>query len=84
MLGEEFQVSPDTDSPHGSPSVAPLAGGGFVTLWQGRGAGGSDSSGTSIQGQRFADDGTAVGQEFQVNSFTTGDQLAISFGDGPD
>ncbi|MCP4660059.1 MAG: DUF11 domain-containing protein, partial [bacterium] len=38
------------------------------------GSTGSDSAYWSIQGQRFASDGTAVASEFQVNTYTTGYQ----------
>ncbi len=55
-------------------------------MWQSYGSSGSDSSGSSIQGQRFAADGSAVGGEFQVNSFTADHQrhpsVAALFGGG--
>ncbi len=69
-VGEQFQVNSDTFSAQRSPSVAALAGGDFVVLWYGFAASGSDSSGYSIQGRRYAPDGTAVGEQFQVNSYT--------------
>ena len=73
--GEQFQVNAHTTGIQVFPSVAALADGGFVALWESYGSGGSDSENTSIQGQRFAADGTARGGQFQVNSLTTGFQL---------
>ena len=47
------------------------ADGDFVVVWNSRGSGGTDSSARSIQGQRYASDGSAVGGQFQVNTYTT-------------
>ena len=47
--------------------MAALAGGGFVVTWT---SDGQDGSGYGIYGQRYAADGTAVGSEFRVNTFT--------------
>ncbi len=68
--GEQFQVNTYTASHQSYASVARLAGGGFVIAWASSGPSGSDNHETSVQGQRFAADGTAVGPEFQVNSHT--------------
>ncbi|MCP3961492.1 MAG: ricin-type beta-trefoil lectin domain protein, partial [bacterium] len=70
-VGNDFQVNSYTTSGQVNPSVASLAEGDFVVLWWSLGSSGSDASGFSIQGQRYASDGTAVGGEFQVNSYTT-------------
>ncbi len=53
-LGGEFQVNSYTHNDQWSPAVSPLPDGGFVVAWQSDGSSGSDSSGYSIQGQRFA------------------------------
>jgi hypothetical protein len=45
-------------------------------VWNSGGSAGTDASDRSIQGQRFAADGSQVGGEFQVNAYTTGRQLA--------
>ena len=37
-------------------------------VWDRELSGGSDDWGTSIQGRRFASDGSAVGEDFQVNT----------------
>jgi Ca2+-binding RTX toxin-like protein len=47
--------------------VTGLADGGFVVTWQ---SNGQDGSGYGVYGQRFSDDGTRAGGEFQVNTYT--------------
>ncbi len=73
-VGGEFQVNSYTLSTQDFPAVAAAAGGGFVVVWRSDGSPGSDSSGTSIQGQRFDAAGATAGDQFQVNTYTTGDQ----------
>ncbi len=73
-LGGELQVNAYTTSSQGNPSVTVDSGGDFVVVWQGSGSAGSDTSGPSIQARRFASDGTALGGDFQVNTYTTGFQ----------
>jgi len=48
--------------------------GNFVVSWTSDGSDGTDTSGKSVQAQRFGVDGSPVGSQFQVNAFTTGDQ----------
>ena len=69
--GAEFQVNTFTTSAQQQPSVAVDAGGGFVVVWNSNGSSGTDTSLSSILGQRFAANGTAQGGEFQVNTYTT-------------
>ena len=76
--GEQFQVNSYTTDSQLFPSVAALADGGFVALWESFGSSGSDSDGPSIQGQRYAPDGTTRGGQFQVNSHTTTFQVGPS------
>lgn len=64
-----------------NPDVDTSPGGGFVVAWQGAG---QDGSGDAVRAQRFTNEATAVGPEFQVNAFTTGDQDAPSVAVGPD
>jgi hypothetical protein len=52
--GPEFQVNTYTTSSQSGPSVAMDPDGAFVVVWQSYGSGGTDTSGRSIQGQRFA------------------------------
>ena len=70
--GGELQVNTYTPGEQQHPSVGRDSDGDFVVIWQSGGSDGSDADGTSIQGQRYAGDGTAVNAQFQVNSYTTG------------
>ena len=53
--------------------------GDFVVVWQGDDSGGSDTDPVeptkSISGQLFANDGSMIGGEFQVNTYTTSYQV---------
>ncbi len=73
-LGGEFQINSYTTLSQTLPSVAVVPGGDFVVVWESGGSSGSDIDSTSIQGQRYAADGTPLGDEFQVNSYSTGSQ----------
>ena len=73
-LGEEFQINTYTTSNQFNPSVARSEDGDFVVVWDGGGSSGNDTSARSVQAQRFASDGSRLGEEFQVNVFTTGFQ----------
>ena len=75
LAGDEFQVNTYTTSRQFGVSVAVDADGDFVVVWGSLGSFGTDSSGYSIQGQRYAADGSAVGGEFQVNTYTTDRQV---------
>jgi hypothetical protein len=77
-LGPEFQVNSFTTGYQRYPAVATDAAGNFVVVWQSGGSLGSDSSGYSIQARHFAADGSALGTELQVNTFTTGAQEFVA------
>jgi hypothetical protein len=70
-LGDEFQVNSYTTNLQRNPSVAFVAPGGFVVTW----ASMQDGDGWGIFAQRYDGAGTPLGGEFQVNSYTTGDQF---------
>ncbi len=70
-IGEQFQVNSYTTSAQRFPAVASDATGNFIAVWSSVGSNGTDSSNYSIQGQRYASNGAKVGDEFQVNSYTT-------------
>ena len=53
-VGGEFQVNTHTASNQDHPSVAADADGDFVVVWESNGSAGGDTSGQSIQGQRYA------------------------------
>ena len=50
------------------------ADGDFVVVWNSVGSSGTDTDGFSIQGQRYASNGSPVDSQFQVNTYTTGGQ----------
>ena len=68
--GTEFQINTYTIYAQVRPAVAADAGGSFVVAWSSY-----DPNGYSVFARRFSSDGNAAGTEFQVNSYTTGDQL---------
>jgi VCBS repeat-containing protein len=70
-LGTEFQINSFITGNQSNASVATLAAGGFVAVWQ---SDVQDGSQGGIYGQRFDDSGVSLGTEFQINSFTSGDQ----------
>jgi hypothetical protein len=73
-LGTQFQVNSDTTAPQRFVSVASQSNGDFVVAWVSDASSGSDTSDRSIQGQRFAASGVPLGNQFQVNTYTTGTQ----------
>ena len=72
VVGDQFQVNTYTTLSQGGPAIAHRPDGGFVIVWESNGSGGSDTSSGSIQGQIFEASGTPVGDQFEVNTFTTG------------
>ena len=74
-LGGKSQVNTYTTFGQISPSVSRDADGDFVVVWSSGGSSGSDTTGYSIQGQRYAADGVALGGQFQVNTLTPGGQF---------
>jgi len=83
-LGSEFQVNSYTTGMQRDPSVALDSGGAFVVVWTSDGSYETDSHGWSIQGQRFDEAGNPVGDQFQVNTYTTGLQQSSFVGVGGD
>ncbi|MBM4355768.1 MAG: hypothetical protein FJ109_18590, partial [Deltaproteobacteria bacterium] len=80
--GNEFQVNTYTFKSQRNPSVARLAEGGFVVVWEGYA---QDTSDSGVFGQMFNADGSASGNEFQVNTYTPGNQVnadVAALGDG--
>jgi hypothetical protein len=74
-LGGEFQVNAFTTDAQTRPHAAASAVGDFVVVWDSYGSPSTDTSGWSVQGQRFASDGSAQGAQFQVNTYTTSHQF---------
>jgi hypothetical protein len=67
-LGPEFRVNTSTTELQFAPSVAADSVGNFVVAWSSGGYGGNPAD---VLGQRFASDGTPLGAEFRVNTYTT-------------
>ena len=74
-VGTEFRVSDSSSSSQKHPTIASLEDGGFVVAWQ---SNNQDGSGLGIFGQRYDSSGSAIGNEFRVNSYTNGDQKQAS------
>ena len=70
-VGSETLINTTTALSQEYSAVSVLQDGGWVVTWNSTG---QDGSGLGIFGQRFSADGTAVGSEFQVNTYTTSDQ----------
>jgi len=71
--GSEFQVNTHTTATQrGTRAVARAADGSFVVVWETYDT--EDGSGESIQAQRYDASGAPLGTQFQVNSYTTGNQ----------
>ena len=71
-VGSEFQVNTTTSDRQWRPDVATFSDGSFVVVWNSRNQDGSD---IGVFGQRFDANGTAVGDEFQVNTQTESNQM---------
>ncbi len=83
-LGSEFLINTYTSSAQENPSVAAWADGDFVVVWQSYWSSGTDTGDLSVHGQRFASDGTPLGSEFQINTYTTDEQENPSVAAGAD
>jgi hypothetical protein len=70
-LGGEFQVNTYTTGGQSAPTAAAGGSGSFVVLWQ---SSEGDGHWFGVFGQHYDDTGTPMGGEFQVNTYTTGDQ----------
>ena len=68
----ERQVNSFVEGEQREPSVASLADGGYVVVWD---SDGEDGSGYGIFGQRYTAEGVITGPEFIVNSQIFGDQV---------
>jgi len=70
-LGGEFHVNTYTTNQQRNPSVACDVLGDFFVVWHSLD---QDGSGAGIFAQRYLGNGAPLGSEFQVNSYTGGDQ----------
>lgn len=73
-LAPQFQVNTYTTDSQSRPDVAVLSPQGFVVIWESRGSADGDSSATSVHARRYDAAGAPLGDQFQVNTHTTGIQ----------
>src|SRR5262245_14426141 len=86
-VGSQFQVNTYTTNFQETPSVARDADGDFVIVCGGFGSFGNDIGlvgSTSVQAQRYNSAGSALGGQFQVNTYTTNGQDNPSVAADPD
>ena len=69
-LGSDFQVNTYTTGFQSDPSVSMSPAGGFVASWSGPG----DGSAAGVFARRFDASGNPIGNDFVVNTYTTGGQ----------
>ncbi|MFX1513380.1 MAG: hypothetical protein ACFFCQ_12405 [Promethearchaeota archaeon] len=70
--GDEFRVNTNTTGAQGMPAAAMDSNGNFVVIWQ---SDGQDGGSYGIYAQQYNNTGQAQGDEFRVNTYTTGDQI---------
>jgi hypothetical protein len=78
----EFQVNTDTEGSQNNPSITALNGGGFVITWYSLKW---QSENSNVYAQIFDGSGNKVGDELQVNTYTTSsqaDQSLTALNDG--
>lgn len=75
-LGDQFQVNTYTTNSQHRPSITVDSRGDFVVVWDSYGSTGDDDYYLSIQARRFDAAGNPRGDEFQVNTYTTYDQMS--------
>ncbi len=80
---QEIQINTDTSGDQLTPVVAANATGSFVVAWQTARAPGAAVP-TVIRARRYAPGGTAIGNDFELNSTTTGFQGAPAVAIAPD
>jgi hypothetical protein len=72
-LGSEFQINTYTTGGQNRPRVTLDEAGNFAVVWVSYA---QDGSSNGIFGRRFGADGSPIGSEFQVNTYTTDSQFA--------
>jgi hypothetical protein len=71
----EFQVNNFTPGSQGVGGAAKIRGGGFVVVWNSSSSPGTDQDSRSIQARAYSDGAAPLGDQFQVNTYTSGDQF---------
>jgi len=73
-LGEQFVVNTALDGAQQYPQAAMNGHGEFIIVWESRTTNPNDGNARDIFGRRFDNLGQPVGDQFQVNTFTEGEQ----------
>ncbi len=83
-IGSEFQVNTFTLGSQNRTRMGTDSSGRFVVVWESGGLSGvfQDGAGFGVFGQRFDSGGLRIGTEFQLNTFTVGNQDDPSVGVG--
>ena len=76
-IGPEFRISTQTTHDQSYPNVGTFDDGKFVVAWE---SFEQDGSETGVYGQRYNADGTKIGSEFRVNTYTAGKQHSPNIG----
>jgi hypothetical protein len=74
LAGSEFQINTQTVENQWLPALSALNNGSFVAVWQ---SWLQDGNNWGVFGQRFDSNGNPDGTEFQVNTYTTGNQNVV-------
>jgi Ca2+-binding RTX toxin-like protein len=75
-IGSEFLVPSTTVGDAGRPQIEALPNGNYIVVWEAIGADGADSDSGSARGRLFGPTGAPLGNEFVLNSETSGFQGA--------
>jgi hypothetical protein len=70
-IGAEFQINTYTQNDQTYPAVCYAPNGEFIVTWS---SFGQDGNWYGVYAQRFSPDGTQLGAEYQVNTYTTNSQ----------
>jgi hypothetical protein len=73
-LGDDIQVNTYITSGQGRPQVTVRPSGEFLVVWHSNGSFGSDADESSVQLRRFDSNGNPLGDDLQVNTYTTSSQ----------
>lgn len=84
LSGDEFLVNTTTLNDQKEPTIAALADGRFVVAWTDQSATAPDTSQLAVRGQVFDATGGKSGNEFVVNTTTTGSQSLPTIAALPD
>ncbi|HEV8269141.1 MAG TPA: hypothetical protein VGR00_12940, partial [Thermoanaerobaculia bacterium] len=79
-LGGELRVNSLTAAASYDPHVVLDSAGNFIVVWR---SFGGDGAGNAISARRFSSSGAAIGNEFVLNAYTTGDQSRPSLAADP-